>query len=32
VCIAHGLPLLTRNRKHFGRVPGLEIVPVEERE
>ncbi len=32
VCIAHGLPLLTRNRKHFGRVPGLEILPVEERE
>lgn len=26
VCIAHGFPLLTRNRKHFGRVPGLEIV------
>lgn len=32
VCIAHGLPLLTRNRKHFGRVPGLEIVAVEGRE
>ncbi len=32
VCIAHGLPLLTRNRKHFGRVPGLDLVPVEERE
>lgn len=32
VCIAHGLPLLTRNRQHFSRVPGLELVPVEERE
>jgi tRNA(fMet)-specific endonuclease VapC len=32
VCIAQGLPLLTRNRKHFERVPGLEIVPVEERD
>ena len=30
VCIAHGLPLLTRNKKHFGRVPGLEIVAVED--
>ncbi len=30
VCIAHGLPLLTGNVKHFGRVPGLELVPLEE--
>jgi len=30
VCIAHGLPLLTRNEKHFGRVPGLEILAVED--
>ena len=30
VCIAHGLPLLTGNTKHFGRVPGLEIVAVDE--
>ncbi len=32
VCIAHGLPLLTGNRKHFARIPGLELVPLEERE
>jgi len=25
VCIAHGLPLLTRNVQHFGRVPGLAL-------
>ena len=31
VCIAHGLPLLTRNRKHFSRVPGLELAPLEDR-
>ena len=30
VCIAHGLPLLTGNTKHFGRVPGLEVVAVDE--
>ncbi len=30
VCIAHGLPLLTRNREHFSRVPGLELVPIED--
>ncbi len=28
VCIAHGVPLLTRNVRHFGRVPGLELVPA----
>lgn len=31
VCIAYGLPLLTRNRKHFGRVPGLDLVAVADR-
>jgi predicted nucleic acid-binding protein len=31
VCIAHGLPLLTGNRKHFARIPGLELVPLEDR-
>lgn len=30
VCIAHGLPLLTGNAKHFGRVPGLELVPLDD--
>jgi len=29
VRIAHGLPLLTRNREHFSRVPGLELVRLE---
>lgn len=24
--IAHRLPLLTRNARHFGRVPGLQLV------
>lgn len=23
ICLARSLPLLTRNRRHFGRVPGL---------
>ncbi len=32
VCITHGLPLLTRNREHFSRVPGLELAPLEDRE
>ncbi|HTP25036.1 MAG TPA: type II toxin-antitoxin system VapC family toxin [Anaeromyxobacteraceae bacterium] len=32
VCIAHGLSLLTGNVKHFGRVPGLELVSLEDRE
>jgi predicted nucleic acid-binding protein len=31
VCIAHGLPLLTRNQEHFGRVPGLKLARVDER-
>jgi predicted nucleic acid-binding protein len=26
VCIAHGLPLLTRNLAHFRRVPGLAVA------
>jgi predicted nucleic acid-binding protein len=29
VCIAHGLPLLTRNREHFSRVPGLDLAPLD---
>lgn len=28
VCIAHGLPLLTRNVAHFRRVPGLALAPT----
>ena len=31
VCIARGLPLLTRNRAHFSRVPGLELFPLDGR-
>lgn len=27
-CLRHGLPLATRNRKHFERVPGLELVDL----
>jgi tRNA(fMet)-specific endonuclease VapC len=30
VCLAWGAPLLTRNRRHFERVPGLRLVPLEE--
>lgn len=29
VCLRHGLPLATRNRKHFDRVEGLELVDVD---
>jgi predicted nucleic acid-binding protein len=26
-CIRHGLPLVTLNRSHFGRIPELQILP-----
>jgi len=26
-CIRHGLPLITLNRAHFGRIPELRILP-----
>ena len=29
VCLAQDLRLLTRNVRHFGRVPGLVLVPFE---
>ncbi len=29
-CLATGMPLLTRNREHFGRVSGLELVQAED--
>jgi tRNA(fMet)-specific endonuclease VapC len=29
ICLRHGLPLATRNRKHFERVEGLQLVDVE---
>ncbi|PID53386.1 MAG: hypothetical protein CSA58_10645 [Micrococcales bacterium] len=25
VCLHHGMPLLTKNPKHFSRVPGLQV-------
>lgn len=28
--IEHGLPVLSRNRRHFGRVPGLELRTPQE--
>lgn len=30
-CLHHGLKLLTNNRKHFGRIDGLEIISAEVR-
>jgi len=32
IALAHGLPLFTRNRKHFDRVPDLKLVesPIKE--
>lgn len=29
ICLRYGLPLATRNRKHFERVDGLQLVDVE---
>jgi tRNA(fMet)-specific endonuclease VapC len=28
-CLDAGLPILTRNARHFGRVPGLEVLGLE---
>lgn len=28
VCLAHSVQLLTRNREHFERVPGLAVAPL----
>lgn len=28
--LAYGLPLMTRNERHFGRVPGLELLAPQE--
>lgn len=30
VCIGRGLPLLTRNREHFARIPQLSLYELEE--
>ncbi len=29
IALAHGLPLLTRNRSHFARVPNLKLVEIQ---
>lgn len=29
ICLRHGLPFATRNRRRFDRVPGLTLVPLE---
>jgi tRNA(fMet)-specific endonuclease VapC len=28
IALAHGLPLLTRNRKHFEKIEGLSLIPL----
>jgi predicted nucleic acid-binding protein len=30
IALTHSLPLLTRNRRHFEQVEGLELVPIAE--
>lgn len=30
ICLRHGLPFATRNRKHFNRVDGLELASLDE--
>jgi tRNA(fMet)-specific endonuclease VapC len=32
ICLAHRTILLTRNRRHFSRVPDLSVVTVQEQE
>ncbi len=29
ICEVHKLPLLTRNVRHFSRIPGLKLIPIE---
>ena len=29
ICLRHDLPLATRNRKHFDRIPGLPLADVD---
>lgn len=29
ICETHNMPLLTRNIKHFNRIPGLKLLPIE---
>ena len=29
ICEVHKLPLLTRNVKHFSRIPGLKLFPID---
>jgi tRNA(fMet)-specific endonuclease VapC len=30
VCVVEGMPLVTRNLKHYSRIPGLKILPPEQ--
>ena len=32
IALTHNLPLVTRNRKHFERVPGLKLVELEHKQ
>ena len=29
ICLRHDLPLATRNRKHFDRIPGLPLAEID---
>jgi len=29
ICLAHDLPLLTRNQAHFERIPDLVLFPLD---
>jgi tRNA(fMet)-specific endonuclease VapC len=28
ICLSRSIPLMTRNRDHFGRIEGLELIPL----
>jgi predicted nucleic acid-binding protein len=29
ICLRHDLPLVTRNRRHFDRIPGLPLADID---